>query len=317
LNVLVIGGSRFIGLHLVKLLHAQGHDVSVLNRGQTTVEFPDGITRLQADRYDSAQIRSALAGKSFDAAYDISGYDVPSLEPLMKTLEGNIGSFIFCSTTAVYAPSDTFLVSEVFPLHRSSPRKYSTDKIACEDFLEEVSKRSNTPVTIIRPPYVYGPDNYIASREFSFFARLSQGRKVIVPGDGLNLLHLVHVDDLANAFASVLGNQQAANQTYTVASPDMITTGGFVQTIANVMDMSVEIVHADAIEYDKQGRQFYPYEHSLSQAYSTDKARRELDWSPQYHMRDGLEMTYRWWLEQDLSKETWDFSAEDEFLSGK
>jgi len=34
-------------------------------------------------------------------------------------------------------------------------------------------------------------------------------------------------------------------------------------------------------------------------------------------MRDGLEMTYRWWLEQDLSKETWDFSAEDEFLSGK
>ena len=50
----------------------------------------------------------------------------------------------------------------------------------------------------------------------------------------------------------------------------------------------------DVATYDKQGQQFYPYEHSLSQAYSTNKAERDLDWTPEYHMRDGLEMTYRW-----------------------
>lgn len=315
MKILVMGGSRFIGLHLVRLLHGQGHDVSVLNRGQTSVQFPEGVSRLQADRYDTGQINAALAGKSFDAAYDISGYDVPSLEPLMGVLAGNVGHFIFCSTTAVYAPSDTFLVSEDFPLHYDSPRKYSTDKIACEEFLDKVGISRNIPITIIRPPYVYGPDNYIGSREFSFFARLSQGRKIIMPGDGLNLLHLIHVDDLAEAFASVVVREQAKGQTYTIASPDMITTGGFVKTIADVMGVDVEFEQVEASEYDKQGHQFYPYEHSLSQAYSTAKAERDLDWVPKYHMRDGLEMTYRWWLEQGLGKETWDFSLEDQFLS--
>lgn len=315
MDVLVIGGSRFIGLHLVRLLSRQGHDVTVLNRGQTSVDFPDGVSRLQADRYDTAQVSAALAGRKFDAAFDISGYDVPSLEPLIKALEGNVGRFVFCSTTAVYAPSDTFPVFEAFALDHDSPRKYSTDKIACEEYLGKISMSRNFPLTIIRPPYVYGPDNYIASRESSFFARLSHGRKIIIPGDGLNLIHLVHVDDLADAFASVLGKPQALGQAYTVAGPDMITTGGFVQTIAEVMGVDVEFVYTDAATYDSEGRQFYPYEHSLSQAYSTDKAERDLGWSPKFNMRDGLGMTYRWWLDQGLDRESWDFSAEDRALA--
>ena len=316
MNVLVVGGSRFIGLHLVRLLYSQGHDVTVLNRGQTLVEFPDGVSRLQADRYDAAQVKAALAGRSFDAVYDISGYDVPSLEPLIDALEGSVGRFVFCSSTAVYGPSDTFPVHEGFPMHRDSPRKYSTDKIACEDFLDEVGRRRDMPITIIRPPYVYGPDNYIPDREFSFFARLSQGRKIIIPGDGLNLIHLVHVDDLAEAFAKAPGKPQAEGEAYTVASPDMITTEGFVQAIADAMDVRAEIVHMDAMAYKKLGRQLYPYEYSLSQVYATTKAERDLDWAPPHHMRDGLEMTYRWWLEQGLDREQWDFSAEDQVLSG-
>ena len=315
MKALVIGGSRFIGLHLVRLLHGQGHDVTVLNRGQTSVNFPDGVSRLQADRHDAAQVNAALSGKSFDAAFDISGYDAPGLEPLIDALDGNVGRFVFCSTTAVYSPSDTFPVGEDFPLHRDSPRKYSTDKIACEEFLDNNGTQRSMPITIIRPPYVYGPDNYISSRESSFFARLSQGRQVIVPGDGLNLIHLVHVDDLAEAFALAPDKQRAAGQAYTIAGPDMITARGFVQTIADVMGVEANIVHVEAATYERLDQQLYPYEYSLSQVYGTDKARRELGWAPRFNMREGLAMTYRWWLEQGLDKQAWDFSAEDQVLS--
>ncbi|HBD85478.1 MAG TPA: NAD-dependent epimerase, partial [Dehalococcoidia bacterium] len=74
MEALVLGGSRFIGLHLVRLLSEQGHDVTVLNRGQTPVEFPDGVETLTADRTNPDQVKAALEGTSYDVAFDISGY---------------------------------------------------------------------------------------------------------------------------------------------------------------------------------------------------------------------------------------------------
>ena len=56
MKMLVLGGSRFIGLHLVRLLHDQGHEVSVLNRGQTEVELPAGVKRLRADRTNAGEV---------------------------------------------------------------------------------------------------------------------------------------------------------------------------------------------------------------------------------------------------------------------
>ncbi|MCH8063127.1 MAG: NAD-dependent epimerase/dehydratase family protein [Chloroflexi bacterium] len=314
MKTLVLGGSRFIGLHLVRLLVEKGHEVSVLNRGQTSVDLPTEVNRLHADRYDSGQVAKALGGLSFDVAFDISGYDPDSLKPVLSALDGNVGRFVFCSTTAVYAPGHTYPVTEDFPLDRDSSRKYPTDKIACEDLLREAHRVRDFPVTFIRPPYVYGPDNYIAAREFSFFTRLSQGRKIIVPGDGLNLIHLVHVDDLAEAFLAAASGDNVVGEAYTIASPDLITTTGYVHVIADVMGVKPDIVNVEPAEYEALGQEFYPYEWRASQCYSTDKARRDLGWTPRYHMRDGLEMTYRWWVKSGLNKERWDFSAEDAAL---
>ncbi len=315
MKTLVLGGSRFIGLHLVRLLVEKGHEVSVLNRGRTNADLPSEVKRLQADRYDSGQVGKALGGLSFDVAFDISGYDPDSLKPVLSALEGNVGRFVFCSTTAVYAASHTYPVTEDFQLDRASPRKYSIDKIACEDFLREARETRDFPVTFVRPPYVYGPDNYIAAREFSFFARLSQGREIIVPGDGLNLIHLVHVDDLAEAFLAAADRDGVVGEAYTIASPDLITTAGYVHIIADVMGVNADIVNVEPAKYEALGQEFYPYEWKASQYYSTDKAHRDLGWTPRYHMRDGLEMTYRWWVESGLDKEPWDFSAEDAALS--
>ena len=315
MKALVLGGSRFIGLHLVRLLVEKGHEVSALNRGQTSVDLPSEVHRLYADRYDGDQVAEALGDASFDVVFDISGYDPDSLKPVLDSLEGNVGRFVFCSTTAVYAPSHTYPVTEDFPLHRDSPRKYSSDKIACEDFLREAHETRDFPVTLIRPPYIYGPDNYIPAREFSFFARLSQERRVVVPGDGLNLIHLVHVDDLAEAFLAAAFGDRVVGESYTIASPDLITTSGFVHAIGKVMDVKADIVNVEPAEYESLGHDFYPYEWNASQYYSTEKARRDLDWAPRYDMREGLEMTYRWWVESGLDREPWDFSAEDAALS--
>ena len=315
MKVLVLGGSRFIGLHLVRLLHDGGHHVTVLNRGQTQANLPDNVVRLIADRTDTEQVKAALKDDSYDVVFDISAYTTSTLKPVVEILEGRIGRFVFCSTTSVYGPNDTIPIEEDFPLHRGPDAgQYARDKIECEDFLVEAFNQRAFPMTILRPPYVYGPDNYLKAREFSYFARLKQGRKIIIPGDGLTPVHPVHVDDLADAFAAVPGKSQTLGQTYTICSPDAITANGYVRAMAEIMDVSADIVNMEPRDYDALDQQLYPFEWAVSRIYSTDKARRDLGWSPRFHMRDGLEMTYRWWLAEGMDKEAWDFSNEDEAL---
>ena len=206
MEALVIGGTQFIGLRLVRLLHEQGHCVTVLNRGKSGASLSQDITRLRVDRNEPEQVAAVLRGRRYDAVFDISGYTPAQLEPVIVALRGQVGHYVFCSSVAVYAPAPTAPVLEDFPLVRSeSVGTYGRDKVDCEDLLLEAHARRGFPSTIIRPPVVYGPHNKLAEREFSFFARLAQGRPVIIPGDGLNLLHMVHVDDLAAAFAAVPG----------------------------------------------------------------------------------------------------------------
>ena len=315
MKVLVLGGSRFIGLHLVRLLHDDGHHVTVLNRGQTQANLPDSVVRLIADRADTEQVKAALKDDSYDVVFDISAYTTSTLKPVIEILEGRVGRFVFCSTTSVYGPNDTIPIEEDFPLHRTpDASQYARDKIECEDFLVEAFNQRGFPMTILRPPYVYGPDNYLKAREFSYFARLKQGRKIIIPGDGLTPVHPVHVDDLADAFAAVPGKSQTLGQTYTICSPDAITANGYVRAMAEIMGVSADIVNMEPRDYDALDQQLYPFEWAVSRIYSTDKARRDLGWSPRFHMRDGLEMTYRWWLAEGMDKEVWDFSNEDEAL---
>ena len=319
MNVLVLGGTAFIGLHLVRLLCEQGHTVTVLNRGISETVLPEGVNRLAADRTEPAKVRSALKDASYDAVFDISGYTPEALEPVIESLEGRIGHFVFCSTTAVYAPSDVAPVRDDFPLHRGPDAgDYARNKVVCEDMLMEAFSDRGFPATVLRPPYVYGPDNKLKQREFSFFARLTQGRTILVPGDGLTLFQSVHVDDLAAAFAAAPGRTQTLGQVYTVAGTQAITVNGYVRTIGEVMGVSPETVHVEARDFEAlpqrlgiPDQDIFPFEWRVSNVYAIEKAMRDLDWTPKYDMRDGLAMTYEWWKAQGLDAEEWDFSHED------
>ena len=317
MEALVLGGSRFIGLHLVRLLSGQGHRVTVLNRGQTAAELPDDVERLAADRTEPEQVRDALHGRSWDVAFDISGYTPESLDPVVRALEGNVGRFVFCSTTSVYAPGDVAPVEEDGPLFRDPDAdEYSRNKILCEDLLLDLFDARGFPMTILRPPYVYGPDNYLSQREFSYFARLARGRRIIVPGTGRTLVHSVHVDDLVDAFVAAPEIEKTMGQTYTICGPDAITLDGWIDAIGAAMGLAPEIVHASPAQYDElevEARKF-PFGWDRSTIYSTEKARRDMDWAPKYRMADGLRMTYEWWTESGLDQQEWDFSAEDRAL---
>ena len=87
--------------------------------------------------------------------------------------------------------------------------------------------------------------------------------------------------------------------------------------------MAAETVHVEHRDYEEitaklslsRDQQLFPSVEALNRIYSNEKARHDLEWSPRYAMREGLSMTYAWWLEQGLDQEVWDFSHEDRALA--
>ncbi len=299
MDSLILGGTQFVGLHLVDYLINQGDNVTILNRGLSEAKLPAEVKRLSADRDDRNQVEKALKGKSFDVVYDISGYTPNVVEDILNILNGQIGHYVFCSSTSVYAPSEIRPILEDSALdRRPDASDYARDKIACEDLLLKVHAERGLPTTSLRLVYVYGPHNNLKQREHTFFARITHGRKLIVPGDGQRLLHFIHVDDLAAAFAAVPTRKQAAGQIYTIAANEMITVNGYLQTLSKVMNKEVEVVHVDPKRYKELEADVFPFGWGISSVYSNEKARRDLDWTPRYNIHDGLAMTYQWWLEQ-------------------
>jgi nucleoside-diphosphate-sugar epimerase len=320
MKALVLGGTGFAGLRLVHALRRQGNDVTVLNRGQTQAALPDGVSRLRADRSDAGEVRSALRGRSYDSIFDFSGYTPAVVRPVMDEMAGNAGHYVFCSSVAVYTAGGGKTVSEDHPLVSSGKGTdtYAIDKVHCEEMLLEASAVRRMPATAFRPPVVYGPHNNLTEREASYFARLTRRRPLLVPGDGEAFTHQVHVDDLVSAFASAPGNTRSVGQVYNIVGPQAVSLNTYFETLGEATGLTPEVVHVrdhDLVdETASAAPEVFPFGGVEGEVYSGRKLREDLDWEAQYILRDGLAMTYQWWLEQGLDKIEWDFSLEDRLL---
>ncbi len=323
MDALVLGGSRFIGLRLVQLLHSEGHSVTVLNRGSTRTELPEGVSTLRADREVPSEVAAALKGKTFDAAFDTSAYVAETLRPAVEVLDGNVGSYVFCSTTAVYERSERYPIKSDFPLDRSPEASgYTKGKVDCEDLLRERHARTGFSATMLRPPAVYGPHNALPEREFAYFARALQGKTAIIPGEPGALVQFAHVDDLAAAFLAAATTDRGVGNSYTITAEYAISVDYWLRTIGRVAGKELEVAYVAGDRFAELNRELgigdgdiWPFGWGRSFFFSIDEAKRDLVWSPQYDIDSGLEMTYKWWRDRGLDEGDWDFSKDDMMLA--
>src|SRR3989304_1388609 len=219
MRVLVVGGTEFISLALVRALIRDGHAVTVLNRGRKNDRLPAGVSVIPCDRKDHAALQPALAGPRFDGVCDITyapttGEDVAALADALA----GAPHVLFVSTGRVYDHALPIPFSEATPrgyywgdyarhkiagedalLERHRPRGPAPPrhKIAGEDALLERHRSRGLPVTIVRPTHVLGPLNTRDNETF-FFDRILRGPPVLVPGHGGWFRQFGPVDDLAD-----------------------------------------------------------------------------------------------------------------------
>jgi nucleoside-diphosphate-sugar epimerase len=318
MRVLVMGGTEFISLHLVRELLSRGHEVTVFNRGRRAERLPDGVRAIAGDRKDHAGLGLRLQGSRFDGVFDITyapthGEDVAAL---LAALEGQ-PHIVFISTGRVY--DHTLPI----PYSEETPRSlywgdYARHKIAAEDLLFERQRTGGGPVTIVRPTHVMGPLN-TRNNETFFMDRIRYGRPVLVPGHGGWLRQFGHVEDLALAMAAMLGNPKAYGQAYNVMGEDTVTQVGFVELIADVMKKPVTFRHFDAgllKSFDRPGPVFgQNLVYDCHAVHTTTKLRQELGILPRYTLSRALAHTWEWYQREKLVDRPVDFTFEDAILA--
>jgi nucleoside-diphosphate-sugar epimerase len=246
MKVLVMGGTRFNGLALVRELAKHGHEVTTFNRGVTEAELPGGVRRLYGDRTNREQLTEMMKKEDFDVVQDISGYTRDDVQPLFDAFKGRIGHYIFAGSTVIYAHSDVLPIRETHPLDEG-PRQgdYGKNKIAVERWLFGEHRDNGFPATVMSFSMVFGPNNG-QEREQRMYTRLLSGRPVLIPGDGSAMGQIGHVEDEARALRMAMMNQNTFGKRYNVTGKDFYTDEGYVDVFAEVVDVEPQKVFIPA-----------------------------------------------------------------------
>ncbi len=308
MRILIMGGTRFIGVYLTKILVEQGHEVVLFNRGNKPAPV-EGVNQIKGDRTDPTQLKEKLSQEQFDAIFDNNGRELGDTQPLAEIFKDRVQHFVYMSSAGVYLKTDQLPHIEGDPV---DPKSRHKGKHETEAFLTQLG----LPWTSIRPTYIYGPQNY-NDLEAWFFDRIVRDRPIPIPGNGLHITQFGHCQDLAKAMAAVLGNNQAIGQIYNVSGDRYVTFDGLARACAQAAGKSadtVQIVHYDPKQFDFGKRKAFPIrvQHFFADIH---KAKTQLNWQPEFDLlsglKDSLENDY---LASGRDTAEVDFSLDDEIL---
>jgi nucleoside-diphosphate-sugar epimerase len=245
LNVLLVGGNRFLGQLLAFRLLAGGHTVTLFNRGNLPDPFGARVERLRGDR-TTADFRRLLDGRAFDAVVDFAAFEGKDVAEAVDVLADRVGHYVLISTGQVYlvregAPKpareehyDGPLLPEPAP---SSPDHeewlYGTGKRACEDVLAAAFTARGFPSTRLRIPMVNGERDYHRRIE-GYLWRLLDGGPVIVPDGGTVRVRHVYGGAVVNAITRLLGDARTFGQAYNLCQDETPT---LVEVIERLRDL--------------------------------------------------------------------------------
>jgi len=317
MKALLMGGTRFVGLHLVWELTRAGHDVTIVNRGQTPASLPDGVRRITCDRKDHASLRRLLSGKEFDAVFDIMAYVPEDTRPLIDIFDGHCDRFIQVSTGSVYKSVDVFPWKEDFAkVTDNSQGDYGYNKQLIEEMLFEAHARTGFPVAMIRPGYIYGPHNSVY-RESLFFDRVVKGRPVVIPGDGSYLTCFGYVDDLARLLVLCATRKEAVGQAFNFSGELAVPMNDYMEKIFAACGTRVPLVHfrpEEAGISDADVHKVFPYRWKSQTLRDTSKAVYLLGYKEQVSLDDGLKAAFKWFVQAGVERKSIDFSLEDRII---
>ena len=252
MNILVLGGTQFLGRHVVEILLAAGHWVSVFTRGISKDELPAQVERLRGDRDAGPSGLDALRGRSWDVCVDVSGYTPRQVRASAELLETCVRRYIFISAVSVYGDPDRRPVCETHLLLPPAAENvvevngetYGPLKVACENIVRKVYGGRSA---VLRPQIVVGPHDQTA--RYSYWVdRVARGGEMLAPGDGIDHVQVIDVRDVARFVGTVVDDDLDGN--FNLAGP-RLTWAQFLAALGaeNMVWVNTEIINSAGLTF--------------------------------------------------------------------
>ncbi|MDH3619974.1 MAG: NAD-dependent epimerase/dehydratase family protein [Gammaproteobacteria bacterium] len=225
LSILILGGTGFIGPHMVREALRRGHSVTLFNRGRTNnTLFPD-LETIKGDRDNGL---AGLQGRKWDAVVDNSGYVPRHVADSAHLLAPNVGRYIFISSVSVYADFDV-VNNEKSPLatipdetiEEVTGETYGALKALCEQ--RAADEIEGEKLAILRPTYICGPGDH--TDRFTYWPlRARRGGRMLWPGTPDDIVQIIDVRDLATFTIDCIDREIPG--TYNLVNPRGASTMG-------------------------------------------------------------------------------------------
>ena len=311
MRVVIIGGSGHVGTYLVPRLVAAGHEVVAVSRGGrapyqahaawSAVE-QHNIDRSAAEAAGTfgAQIRELRP----DAVIDMICFTLDSARQLVEALRGNVQHVLHCGTVWVHGPSAVVPTTEAQP--RTPFGEYGIQKAAIEAYLLDEARRNGFPATVLHPGHIVGPGwaplNPAGHFNPAVFTKLAAGVELTLPNLGLETVHHVHADDVAQAFERALTHWgTAVGESFHVVSPAAVTLRGYAEAVAGWFGQSAQLSFLPWAEWRAtvtEGEANATWDHiAHSPNCSIAKAERLLEYRPRYTSLQAVYEAVQWLIQ--------------------
>jgi 2'-hydroxyisoflavone reductase len=254
MRLLVIGGTRFLGRHVVDCAQARGHQLTLFNRGRSDPGPIAGVEQVHGDR---AQDLGLLAGRTWDAVIDTSGYWPRDVRASAEALADEVNRYLFVSSISAYRSLAEPGLDEDAPTAPDPPpdandvlEHYAELKAACERGVESVLPGRTI---VIRPGLIVGPHD--PTNRFTYWVRrLGEGGRVLVPRAPDQPVQLIDARDLAGWMVRMV--EQDATGVYNATGPaEPMAMGSMLERVAAASGGRSELVWIDEAQLAEAGVQ--------------------------------------------------------------
>jgi 2'-hydroxyisoflavone reductase len=250
MRLLILGGTRFVGRHVVDAALEGGHQVTLFNRGLTNPGLYPEVEKLRGGRGEDL---SALSGRSFDAVLDIAGYLPRHVKLSTSKLRPRAKRYVFVSSISVYSDFSRRGIDESSPLEilqdensEDIGRDYGALKVRCEEIVQETYGEASL---IVRPGLIVGPHDH--TNRFTYWVtRMARGGRVLAPAPPERPIQYIDARDLASWMVTM--TEEGKGGLFNAVCPPL-TFDQFLSTCADAGRLDAQIEWVDEALLQREG----------------------------------------------------------------
>ncbi|GEK90029.1 Nucleoside-diphosphate-sugar epimerase [Alkalibacterium putridalgicola] len=313
MKVVVIGGSGHIGTYLVPKLVREDHQVVMVSRGKSepyTRDWAwDKAEHVALDRSEDPDFSKKIAEMNADVVIDLICFKLDEVKEMVEALkETDLSHYLYCSTIWTHGRTETIPVDpkgEKYPLDEYGRQKYESEQYLLHEY-----RVNGFPATMISPGQICGPGWSIITPlgygDDSVFQTIADGKEINLPNLGMETLHPVHAEDVAQLFVAAMNHRiQALGENFYAVSEDSLTLYGYAMAMYRFFGQEPKVGFllwdkwSEHVADEKQVNVAYLHL-ARSGHFSIDNARKLLDFQPRYTATQVVEASVQSYIDRGI-----------------